>query len=60
VLFRSDQLDTALKTLARTDPGVHLFPWDNQKALTAAQRAASLHIGGQDVHDIHITPRRRN
>lgn len=44
-----DTLDDALRALARTD-GVDLVPEDNQKTLTAADRAASIRHGGQDKH----------
>ena len=44
-----DEVDAALLRLDLL-PGVHLVPEDNQKALSARQRAASLRVGGEDKH----------
>ncbi|MCW2685114.1 MAG: hypothetical protein JWR37_4 [Mycobacterium sp.] len=46
-------LDAALVTLYRV-PGVSLIPEENQKVLTAADRAAAVDIGDQDKHLIAI------
>jgi hypothetical protein len=51
-LQRGD-LDRALESLA-LQPGVHLIPWDNRKALTDRDRAASLRFGGDDNHALRI------
>jgi hypothetical protein len=46
-------LDDALTTMYRT-PGVSLIPEENQKTLTAEDRAAAVEIGDQDKHLIAI------
>jgi len=55
-LSRAEQ-DRILTSLA-VKPGVHVIPWDNFKALTARDRAAALHIGGNDSHAIRIERQR--
>ncbi|MDT5292485.1 MAG: hypothetical protein QOF88_7374 [Mycobacterium sp.] len=47
------QLDAALTRMYRT-PGVSLIPEENQKTLTAEDRAAAVEIGDQDKHLIAI------
>ncbi|MET9262660.1 hypothetical protein [Amycolatopsis sp. NPDC004079] len=47
------EADGALRRLARA-PDVNLAPEDNQKALTDADRAAAIHLGGQDKHLLAI------
>jgi hypothetical protein len=42
-------VDAALRELGRA-PNANLVPENNQKSLSAADRAAALHRGGQDVH----------
>jgi hypothetical protein len=37
-------------------PHVSLIPEANQKALTAADRAAAIHVGGEDKHLLQIRP----
>ncbi|PRY19473.1 hypothetical protein [Pseudosporangium ferrugineum] len=44
-----DEVDEALRALNR-EPGVRVFGEDNQKTLTAADRAAAVSIGNQDKH----------
>jgi hypothetical protein len=51
-LERKD-VDAALESLA-LQPHVQLIPWDNRKALTARDRAAALHFGGDDNHALRI------
>jgi hypothetical protein len=46
-------VDSALESLA-LQPGVQLIPWDNRKALTDRDRAAALHLGGDDNHALRI------
>jgi hypothetical protein len=50
-----DDLDAALVALYQ-QPGVSLIPEENQKALTAADDAAAVRIGGQRKHLIAIEP----
>lgn len=45
---RSD-VDAALRRLSQA-PDVNLIPENNQKSLTSADRAAAMHLGGQDKH----------
>lgn len=47
------ELDVALTRMYRT-PGVSLIPEENQKTLTAMDRAAAVEIGDQDKHLIAI------
>jgi len=47
------ELDAALTRMYRT-PGVSLIPEENQKTLTAEDRAAAVEIGDQDKHLIAI------
>ncbi|MEV0713348.1 hypothetical protein [Asanoa sp. NPDC050611] len=47
------ELDDALRTLSRATD-VNLVPENNQKVLTDSDRAAALHIGGQDKHLLAI------
>jgi len=49
------QLDATLKRMYRI-PGVSLIPEENQKVLTADDRAAAVEIGDQDKHLIAIEP----
>jgi hypothetical protein len=51
-LPRAD-VDEALRALSRADD-VNLVPENNQKTLTDADRAAALHVGGQDKHLLAI------
>lgn len=46
-------LDAELRRMYRI-PGVHLIPEENQKVLTAEDRAAAVEIGGQAKHVIAI------
>ena len=48
-------VDEALKAMA-TQPGVHIIPWDNRKALRQRDHDASLRFGGDDNHAIRIEP----
>ena len=50
------ELDEALRAIERI-PGVTLVPEANQKALTAADKKASIRIGGKDKHLIAIQER---
>jgi hypothetical protein len=50
------ELDEALRSIERTS-GVTLVPEVNQKALTAADKKASIRIGGKDKHLIAIQGR---
>jgi len=53
------EVDAALGRMA-VQPGHHLIPWDNRKALSAKDREAALRFGGQDNHVLRIedtTPR---
>lgn len=50
-----DELDDALLRLDLR-PHVYLIPEANQKALTAADRAAAVHAGGEDKHLLSIRP----
>jgi hypothetical protein len=50
-----EEVDRALESLA-TQPGVHVIPWDNFKALTQRERAAAFRFGGQENHVIRIEP----
>lgn len=50
-----DDVDTALRALYRA-PGVSLIPEENQKVLTAADRAAAVTIGDGPKHLIAIEP----
>jgi hypothetical protein len=57
--MRRTEVDEALKRMA-VQPGNHVIPWDNTKALSAADRKAALRFGGQDNHVLRIedtTPR---
>ena len=54
-LTRAEQ-DAALTHLARTDRSVHVDRWDDQKVLSARERAASLPMGGRDNHVLRIDP----
>ncbi|MET0702307.1 MAG: hypothetical protein ABWY93_21855, partial [Mycobacterium sp.] len=47
------ELDAALTRMYRT-PGVSLIPEENQKTLTAEDRAAAVEIGDQAKHLIAI------
>jgi hypothetical protein len=47
------EVDAALKELSGTGE-VHLVPEENRKALSAADRAAAVRIGGEDAHLISI------
>jgi hypothetical protein len=47
------ELDAALTRMYRI-PGVSLIPEENQKTLTAQDRAAAVAIGDQDKHLIAI------
>ncbi|QKV81024.1 hypothetical protein [Amycolatopsis sp. Hca4] len=47
------EVDAALKELSSTGE-VHLVPEENRKALSAADRAAAVRIGGEDNHLISI------
>ena len=49
------EVDATLRRLA-IDPGsrANIVPQSNQKALTQADRAAALHIGGQERHFLHF------
>jgi hypothetical protein len=47
------EVDDALRRLTQT-PDVNLAPEDNQKTLTEADRAAAIHLGGQDKHLLAI------
>jgi hypothetical protein len=49
-------VDRALIELIR-EPGVHIIPSANLKALTSADRAGALRIGDQDAHAIAIEQR---
>jgi hypothetical protein len=51
-LPKSD-VDEALRWLNRA-PDVNLFPEENQKSLTDADRTAAVHLGGQDKHLLAI------
>jgi hypothetical protein len=51
-LPRND-VDDALHRLAMRQL-IHLIPESNQKTLTAADRAAAIHIGGEDKHLLSI------
>jgi hypothetical protein len=46
-------VDEALRRLSNA-PDVNLAPEDNQKSLTDADRAAAIHLGGQDKHLLAI------
>jgi hypothetical protein len=46
-------VDEALRRLSQA-PDVNLVPEDNQKSLTEADRAAAIHVGGQDKHLLAI------
>lgn len=46
-------VDEALRALSRADD-VNLAPENNQKTLTDADRAAAIHVGGQDKHLLAI------
>jgi hypothetical protein len=48
-----EELDEALRRLSR-QANAYIVPENNQKALTDADRAAALHIGGQDKHLLSI------
>lgn len=48
-------VDAALRSLA-VQPGVHLIPWDNRGALSAADHQAALRFGGQDNHALRFDP----
>lgn len=48
-----DDVDTALERLA-SQPGVHVQGETNQQALTDADRAAALRLGGADRHAVKI------
>lgn len=48
-----DEQDEALKSMA-LQPGHELAPWDNRKALTDADRDASVRFGGDDNHVLYI------
>jgi len=54
-LSRAEQ-DAALRHLARTDRSAHLDRWDDQKVLSARERAAALPMGGRDNHVLRIDP----
>lgn len=43
------EVDAALRRLSQA-PDVNLVPENNQKSLTSADRAAAMHLGGQDKH----------
>lgn len=47
------EVDNSLRMLNRK-PGIVLTPESNQKILTAADRAAAVHFGGEDRHYISI------
>ncbi len=47
------ELDGALERIA-VQPGHHVIPWDNRKALTDRDRAASVRLGGDDAHAIRL------
>lgn len=51
-----EQVDQVLHTLL-ADPGVFLIPESNQKALTPADLAAAVSVGGTDKHLLAIEPR---
>lgn len=53
-LSRADQ-DRLLARLER-DPDINIVPQSNQKVLTDRDRAAAIHIGGQDKHALFIEP----
>jgi len=53
-LSRAEQ-DRILTRLER-DPSVNIVPQSNQKVLTDRERAAAIHIGGQDKHALFIEP----
>lgn len=48
-------VDAALERLSVTT-GYSVIPWDNRKALTDRDRAASVRIGGDETHAIRIEP----
>ena len=48
-----DELDAAL-TRTAIQPGAHVIPWDNIKALTKRDHDAALRIGGNDSHVIRL------
>jgi hypothetical protein len=48
-----EEVDEALRQLLRSSD-VNIVPESNQKALTEADRAAAVHIGGQDKHLLAI------
>lgn len=50
-----EEVDAALDRMFGT-PGVRLVPEDDQKSLTAQDRAAGLRIGAKDVHLLAIGP----
>lgn len=50
-------VDATLIELDRNSTDVYLVPESNQKALTADDRAAALHIGGEPYHLIAVKPR---
>ena len=50
------QMTDALLNLARTDPRFKMATWDDQKVLTAKQRAAGIRYGGNIAHAVHIDP----
>jgi len=53
--YNRADVDAALKRLAvEPESGANIVPQSNQKALTPADHAAALHIGGQDRHFIHF------
>lgn len=51
------EFDRAIVDLVRSDPQHYrLISEDNQKSLTAADRAAAVRLGGQDKHLLAIYP----
>ena len=51
--IRTAEFDMALTRMA-VQPGQHVIPWDNTKALTPRDRAASVRIGGQETHAVRL------
>lgn len=52
-MSRAEQ-DDALRAMMREAEDVNLVPENNQKALTDADRAAAIRLGGQDKHLLAI------
>jgi hypothetical protein len=49
-----DEVTRVLRDMNRTDPTVHFVPEDNRKALTDADHAAAIEIGGDAQHVMRI------